>query len=1214
MKRIVSLLLSLVMVAGMMPQRVVATENPCSHTHDDSCYTVKCAHVHGECSYVEGDPEIPCDHDCTQDVACAEKVLACTHVHDESCGYAEAKEDQDSEVTTASDDAIGNGTPDGTPPVLHEVSLSLTSVTAPGSVGVTVKASDDVSGVDWVRVYLKCDETGHTLDRSIFNEDNGVFQGEITVDQYETDGIYYIYGVDLWDNAGNSSWYSGDDANRNQLPVEAKEYRLEVKAGENADTVGPILDSVSLSKTVVTAPGTVGVTVKARDDVSGVNWVRVYLKCDETGHTLDRSIFNEDNGVFQGEITVDQYELSGTFYIYGVDLWDNAGNSSWYGSSETSTKQLSAEAKEYRLTVINTDADVTTSIGSSDFVDKITKADSDAYITADYSGDATMPKEAFDAIKGTDKTIDLISEGITWRFEGSDITEEIKDIDLKVEIQKVENDSSASGDAIENELNGNPGVVMKFPENGTLPGKATIQVKVDYAMRQYLGSSEDLSVYYYNNQTGELELIASNLKVINDTYVEFPITHCSYYVLTNPNGSNSGSTFPGIAVDKTNFPDENFRTWILEQDYGKDGVLTQDELSAVTKIDVTNQEILDLTGIEHFTALTTLDCIDNQISVLDISKNTALYYLDCGGNLLTSLDVSNNTGLEYLMCDSNQITALDLQNNIALKNLNCNDNSLTALEVSHLVNLTSLGCDNNQLKELDVSKNTKLDYLGCSLNQLTKLDVSNNTVLRVLACSGNQLSVLDVSKNAVLKDLSCVKNQLTVLDVSSNTALCYLDCGSNKITSLDVSSNPKLLTLGFSSNQLTEIDVSKNTALEQINCSNNQLTSLDLSSNPKCSEVNATGNRRQIKLNSDNTFVLSTLPGFDISKASKWTGATVDNQTLTAKGKTITYSYRVGSGKSVKFTLQANNYIPSAGKMEGTWGNLTWKIDGTGTLIISGTGEMLHYMDPNGDQDNSNPLIDGYPWHRYRHDLIEAIVVEGGVTTLAEIAFHGMDNLQSVTLPDSLTAIGDAAFIYCPCLESIVIPENVSAIGKDAFIGSEHFREITFTGNAPAFDQATFTSITATAYYPAGNATWTKEVMQDYGGNITWKPYCPNGHNEAIDEAVAPDCENNGLTEGKHCSVCGEVLVAQEVIPALEHNFIGGKCEFCDRLELIKGDVNDDGIITDRDAVELLWYALYPELRPDGFYADFNGDGNTDIEDAVYLIWYTLFPILYPIR
>lgn len=180
----------------------------------------------------------------------------------------------------------------------------------------------------------------------------------------------------------------------------------------------------------------------------------------------------------------------------------------------------------------------------------------------------------------------------------------------------------------------------------------------------------------------------------------------------------------------------------------EDGTVTLNEdnwaaMQKKTVLSLNNKGLTDLSGIEYFTKLTSLEC---------------------SGNNFTKLDLNKLTGLTSLNCSKNE--------------------NLTELNVSSLTDLTSLNCSDCQLTSLDVSRQTKLTYLSCSGNQLVSLDVNTLTDLTMLYCYGNKITTLNVDKLTKLENLNCRDNQLEALSIVNNTALMQdnsgLLCGNQK--------------------------------------------------------------------------------------------------------------------------------------------------------------------------------------------------------------------------------------------------------------------------------------------------------------------------------------------------------------------------------------------------------------------------------------------------
>lgn len=196
-------------------------------------------------------------------------------------------------------------------------------------------------------------------------------------------------------------------------------------------------------------------------------------------------------------------------------------------------------------------------------------------------------------------------------------------------------------------------------------------------------------------------------------------------------------------------------------------------------------------------------------------------------------------------------------------------------------------------------------------------------------------------------------------------------------------------------------------------------------------------------------------------------------------------------------------------------------------------------------------------WDLRDHTNLKSAVIAGDATNIPTFMFRGCTALEDVTLGDRVTHIGDFAFESCTALPGLNIPDSVETIGGDAFayttslkkitipasvvsISSFAFRgsgiqEITFLGDAPDISTSCFFNITATAYYPADNETWTAGKLQGYGGNITWVPMGGAHEHTYFDTVVAPKCTEDGYTI--HTCACGDTY-QDTIVPATGHSML----------------------------------------------------------------------------
>jgi len=325
----------------------------------------------------------------------------------------------------------------------------------------------------------------------------------------------------------------------------------------------------------------------------------------------------------------------------------------------------------------------------------------------------------------------------------------------------------------------------------------------------------------------------------------------------------------------TSIPDQKFEQKLINLGIDTDGIngkVLKSNAASVTSLNLNNEKIEDLTGIEDFTALenllvvgdslTSLDlskniklislyCQSNKLKNLNISKNIALTYLNCDDNALNALDISNNTSLEYLECSYNALQILDISNNTLLKGLRCNVNNLNILNLKN-GNNTILGTTPNY--EVNFKDNPNLTCIQVddvsfsnknwsdSKDVIASFNIFCKSVYSLIPDPLFEQKLIDLGidndglngkiSNADIKGVTSLflsnSNITDLSGIEGFTGLKHLDCSNNQLTSLDLSNNILLETLDASSNELTSLDLSKNSKLTVAYVVSNPLTFLNL--------------------------------------------------------------------------------------------------------------------------------------------------------------------------------------------------------------------------------------------------------------------------------------------------------------------------------------------------------------------------------------------------
>jgi hypothetical protein len=242
-------------------------------------------------------------------------------------------------------------------------------------------------------------------------------------------------------------------------------------------------------------------------------------------------------------------------------------------------------------------------------------------------------------------------------------------------------------------------------------------------------------------------------------------------------------------------PDANFKAYLVGNtaiNTNADTEIQVTEAQAYSgSINCPNLNISDLTGIEYFTAITNLNCTDNQLTTLDVSNNVALTHLSVYNNDLTNLDVSQISSLTRLWCMFNPLTTIDVSQNSNLIFLQANNCLLNSVNLANGNNTNFISAVLNNNSNLTC---ITVDDEIYSTTNWTSNDFAKDAGASYSENCGGTAGIIDIQQNRISLFPNPTNHQLNIslseaslVIISDINGKQILTSGSSMIHQVDVS-------------------------------------------------------------------------------------------------------------------------------------------------------------------------------------------------------------------------------------------------------------------------------------------------------------------------------------------------------------------------------------------------------------------------------------------